>query len=291
MLRSTSVALAVVVACALGACSGPTPPGGSEPVVTDAATSAPADSPVPTDVPSTGQATVAPASEPLAYLPWGPDTAPVPGQYLALAAAAGTPPRCDDVANDTGARDAAFWEFVTQMCAAITAGGRWPAATTVPPLPETSSRFERCLNDEIAGLLGAALTWHAKHPGAHPKVDYSDHASRSPCQDRIYSATVLTGADAPADLAPGSVAVEVAYATQGQEVPTRVWVDGQQLDDSVLQGTSSEGLAELTFPVPAAAAPRDAAIEVQTEFAHLTTSVRIPALEELSAGQTDGATP
>ena len=294
MPRSTSVALALVVACTLGACGGPVAPGGPDSAGPGASTSAPATPAGPatvTDAPTQASASVAPASDPVPYLPWGPDTAPVPGQYLALAAADGTPPRCDDVANDTSAHDASFWEFVTQMCAAMTAGGPWPAATSVPALPETSSLFERCLNDEIAAVLASALTWHAKHPAAHPVVAYANHASRSPCQDRIYSVTVLTGDDAPGGFAPGSVAVEVAYATDGPEVPTRVWVDGKQLDDSALEGGSSEGLAELTFPVPAASTPRDAAIEVRTEFAHLTASVRIPAVEDPPAGPTGGATP
>ena len=208
--------------------------------------------------------------EPLPYLPWGPDTAPVPGQYQALAAAPGSPPRGAAVATDPDAQGApTFWHFVARVCAAMTAGGAWPAGTTVPAPPDSTSAEQSCLNDELTALLKAAIRWHVAHPGAKPEVTYSASSSRSPCQDRIYATSAQPGSS------PDRVEVTAAYATATGTHP-QVFVDGEPIDDSLIEFGSAGELNDVTFELPASDEARTVQLALKTDV-DLAATVEIPA--------------
>jgi hypothetical protein len=215
--------------------------------------------------------------EGFAYAPWGPDDPPIPTQYAALAASAGSEPRCDDLA---GAQPGgAFWETALGVCRAITGDGDWPETTTVPAPPPALNAYQACLDEELTGMLERALRWHADHPGQRPIVTYPSGSSRSPCQARIYEVRVLDEADVDPDEGhPAGVGLAITGSAMDQD--PSVTVDGQPAEftrDFNIDQPEGDGLTTLVVLAPADEKPRTATIEVSTYRGRLVASVDLPA--------------
>jgi hypothetical protein len=221
------------------------------------------------------------------YTPWGPDDPPIPGQYFALAAAPGHPPRCDDLANAQPGGD--FWTTAVAVCRAITAAAPWPATTTVPRPPATNNAYETCLDAELSAMLKRALSWHAAHPGRKPKVRFPAHTSISACQLRIYAVRVLGAGDlVQGQTQPAGIALAITAAGANGDV---VRVDGQPVEFTSAFDVAAPGDGLQTIVVVAAGSdqPRKAKIELGSDRGRLVTTVGLPATTPRTTTDTPSA--
>lgn len=217
------------------------------------------------------------ADDGIAYLPWGPDDPPVPDQYTALAAAPGAPPRCDAAAD--AQRDEPFWAFAAAVCGALTADAPWPPSDQIPAPPPAENAFQSCLDDELTGLLRAALRWHADHPGQRPKLAYPARSSRSPCQFRVYGVEVLAPAEGGSEVGDE---VAVAITASGLDEDPAVTVEGLPTPLETGNELPDPGVRLRTIVVRATVPerPRAATIELKTPAGTLTATVGLPGRED-----------
>jgi hypothetical protein len=223
------------------------------------------------------------------YPPWGPDDPPIPGQYAALAAAPGQPPRCAAVADAQPGGD--FWATAVAVCRAITAAGPWPAKTTVPRPPTTNNAYETCLDAELSTMLKRALSWHAAHPGRKPKVRFPSRTTTSPCQLRIYDVRVLGAGDlVQGEKQPEGLALAITAAGANGDVNVRV--DGQPVEFTSAFDVAAPGDGLETIVVIAAGSdqPRKATIELPSDRGRLVTTVELPATTPGPSTQTPAST-
>jgi hypothetical protein len=217
------------------------------------------------------------------YTPWGPDDPPIPGQYAALAASPGTPPRCDAVAD--AQPGGAFWATAVAVCRAISGEGPWPATTTVPAPPAPANPYQACLDDELRAMLERALAWRAENPDRQPKVSYPDKSSRSPCQSRIYDVKVLGAADLdPGEGQPDGIALAVTGT--GMEGDVSVTVDGipAEFSGDFTVPDPGAGLTTVVVLTAQPPTPRSARVQVSTERGSLVATVELPGSEPSGDG-------
>jgi hypothetical protein len=268
-LRAVGGVALLAVLC-ISACGG----GGGGTAADDATPTMDATPSSPTQPTTTGPTTSAapgPVDPDRAWVPWGPDDPPIPGQYAALAA---SPPNCDEAAASQP--DAELWDVAVAVCRAITEGGPWPATTRVPSLPDAPNEYQRCLDQELARTLASLLEWHAKVPDQLPRVSYASGPTISPCQARIYDIRVgheveLGDRTLPASTTP----VEIIFPTMQGD--TSVTVDGE-MQEVISQESDGEGLDSILIFAPAAGEPRTVKIEVHTPRGTLSTEEELPAV-------------
>jgi hypothetical protein len=206
-----------------------------------------------------------------AYVPWGPDDAPIPEQYQSMAAPKGNPPHCDDVSRNSPGGD--FWDTVVAVCRAITEGGPWPTAVPDPPAP--ANDYMACLDRDIVAMMHRALDWHERHPNGQPKVVYSRGSAKSECQTSLYNVAVGTPETDTPSVFP------VTFQSPGLEGRgVSVTVDGEGSDGDVDDAADfSDGLTPILVHVTGGAAPRSVRIRVDTSFGKLSTTVQVPGVE------------
>ena len=120
---------------------------------------------------------------------WGPDSPPVPEQYLAWSPSEDGSLRCELVPDD-GVDT--FWGLARRICLALTGQADWPTIDAVPPPAPNDSPYHACLDGELAALLERALTWHAEHPGGTADLALPGPGTHSPCQRSLYAISVST---------------------------------------------------------------------------------------------------
>jgi hypothetical protein len=206
-----------------------------------------------------------------AYVPWGPDDAPIPDQYRLLGASKGKPPNCDDVSGNSPG--GAFWDTVLKVCRAITVNGPWPTAVPGPPAP--ANDYVKCLDKDIVAMLHRALDWHERHPHGQPKVVYPGSSAKSDCQTQLYN--VHVGSE-PTGTPPAFPVTFNAPGLEGRSVS--VTVDGEDSDGDVDDTADfSDGLTPIVVHVTGASEPRSVRLRVvDTNFGTLSTTVTLPAV-------------
>lgn len=117
----------------------------------------------------------------LAWVPFGPDDPayPTPGwdaYYYFLAH------DCDKLSNDVQSKSGHLYESAVAVCYAAVDGqqSQWDvaakafkartAADAIGPAP--------CVDDTIANMVSALLTWHDSHPGRQPHLTFPQTANR-----------------------------------------------------------------------------------------------------------------
>ncbi|HEY8717363.1 hypothetical protein [Pengzhenrongella sp.] len=264
------VLVSIVLVASLAACSGPGQGGSGEASASSSATGS--GSGASSDQSGSGGGgggSNKGGDDGFAYLPWGPTDPPIPEQYAALAGSSGAAPRCapdNPVGGD-------FWAVAAAVCRAITAGGQWPTTTTVPAPPSPENAYQACLNDELATMLSAALSWHADNPDRQPNVSFPESSTVSPCQSRVYDVSVLSDSDSPIS---GANQVPVAVVYSGSGTAADVTVDGQPPEDFADDSGPGAGVNTLTVLVPQQSDPHTAQIAFTTGRGPLTTSVDVP---------------
>lgn len=268
MLTPSRYGVALMLVLLLAACGGPD----NGPTPSDATTTSVTPAPTTRTVPST---------EPVQYVPWGPDDPPIPGQYAALAASSIDGLNCDAV--DQEAPQSPFWSTVVGVCRALKDDAEWPASPSFEP-PPAANGFQDCLNNELADVLRALFAWRDTHPGAEPRIEYPISSARSPCQRRIYNAAVF---EIPPDpMHPtGGVIVElnVPGLNDGDSSP-EVLVDGNRvaLEDDFSGGDDGLSFGQVYIPAPIDG--HTATIEVKDSGYVRTTTVELPDVEAAEDG-------
>jgi hypothetical protein len=207
-------------------------------------------------------------------MPWGPQDPPIPDEYRLLAATSSSPPQCDELA--ASGIEGEFWALAIAVCRAIIGDGAWPDTRNVPAPPPKDNDYQECLDEELADMLGAALTWHSEHPDATPEISYPVSSSRSPCQSAIYDVFV----DVEAEVVPPPGSVAVAILAAGVDENSTVTVDGEAVDADIQLDGAGEGLDRLEVVVALTEEERTAEVAVSTAFGPLTATVELPANDE-----------
>jgi hypothetical protein len=218
--------------------------------------------------------TTAPSGEDesVAFVPWGPNDPPIPGQYAALAVTSGDELDCDSV--DQQAPDNDFWTAVVDVCRALRGDAAWPASRSLQP-PPAENGYQDCLNRELAEMLDALFAWRDEHPDAEPHVVYPPASTRSPCTFRVYDASAFPVA--PDSSTPrGGVVVELYVAGLDEGASPAVLVDGEPVELRENFSGAGDGLliGELFIPGPIEA--HNATIVVNADFGDVEGSVALP---------------
>jgi hypothetical protein len=221
---------------------------------------------------TTDSDTTTPSDEPAAFVPWGPNDPPIPGQYAALAVTSGGELDCDSV--DQQAPDNDFWTTVLGVCRALRGDAAWPASRSLDP-PPAENGYQDCLNRELATTLDALFAWREEHPGAEPNVTYPTASARSRCTFRVYDPSAFPVS--PDSSAPsGGVVVELYVAGLDEDASPPVLVDGEpvELTEDFSGGDDGLLIGELFIPGPIEA--HTATIVVQADFGDVKGSVALP---------------
>jgi hypothetical protein len=222
---------------------------------------------------------------------WGPDEPPIPGQYFAFAADRADGLACSSI--DDRAEGDEFWTLAAQVCRVFTGEGDWPATVSVPPPPEGTNSYERCLDGELVDMLQQALAWRDDHPGEAPSVRYPAEGTHSPCQTKLYDVGVTDAADAgdcvndeTLDVPEPGIGVELAAPGITGFANPQASIDGGRL--CVVADATDDALRSFVVVVPASLGGQTVTIDVESNYGTLRADVALPALDDGTTTSSEG---
>ena len=119
---------------------------------------------------------------------WGPDSPPIPEQYLAWSPSEDGSLRCELVPEDPDRH--LLGSRPPDLHGADRSGRLALGRRRATPAAGNESPYHACLDGELAALLERALTWHAEHPGTTADLGLPAAGTHSPCQRSLYAVSV-----------------------------------------------------------------------------------------------------
>jgi hypothetical protein len=196
-------------------------------------------------------------STPIAYVQWGPADPVIPEHYTRLAQ---DPPDC--VGADSTSPGGPFWDAVVDVCRALAGDGPWPALESAPQAPATENPHDRCLDEEMAAMLGRALRWHQEGGDSTPEVTRS--GTGSACYTTVYDVREVedgTDTSGPIDQATVDLILDSTFSVRS------VAVDGEDVDPDHYESLDNDllGTRTLRISIPRPGTDEEAVLAIDLE--------------------------